>query len=179
MTQKALPDTISFSFFNPCICVCFLNCFLFIYGILVVYHAVLVTWEPAIKSIIIIIIYYYIITNRYFRQTEHVFLLLSSYPSPSYLQLPNSGLNHDGVIKWKHFLRNWPFVRGIHRGQRPVTRGLMFSLICPNKRLSKHWWGWWFETPSCPLWRHCNDCKPNLLLRYVVWKCGNIWHVTE
>ena len=35
---------------------CFLNCFLFIYGILVVYHAVLVTWKPAIKSIIIIII---------------------------------------------------------------------------------------------------------------------------
>ena len=32
--------------------ICFLNCFLFIYGILVVYHAVLVTWKPAIKSII-------------------------------------------------------------------------------------------------------------------------------
>ena len=25
-----------------------------------------------------------------------------------------------------------------------------------NKRLSKQWWGWWFETLSCPLWRHCN-----------------------
>ena len=43
---------------------------------------------------------------------------------------------HDNVIKWKHFLRNWPFVRGIHRS--PVNsphkgqwRGaLMFSLIC-------------------------------------------------
>ena len=43
---------------------------------------------------------------------------------------------HDEVIKWKHFLRNWPFVRGIHRS--PVNshhkgqwRGaLMFSLIC-------------------------------------------------
>ena len=22
---------------------------------------------------------------------------------------------HDDVIKWKHFLRNWPFVRGIHQ----------------------------------------------------------------
>ena len=22
---------------------------------------------------------------------------------------------HDDVIKWKHFRRNWPFVRGIHR----------------------------------------------------------------
>ena len=43
---------------------------------------------------------------------------------------------HDDVIKWKHFPRYWPFVRGIHRG--PVNsphkgqwRGaLMFSLIC-------------------------------------------------
>ena len=45
-------------------------------------------------------------------------------------------LQHDDVIKWKHFLRYWPFVRGIHRS--PVNsphkgqwRGaLMFSLIC-------------------------------------------------
>ena len=22
--------------------------------------------------------------------------------------------------------------------------------------LSKQWWGWWFETLSGPLWRHCN-----------------------
>ena len=43
---------------------------------------------------------------------------------------------HDDVIKWKHFPRNWPFVRGIHRS--PVNsphkgqwRGaLVFSLIC-------------------------------------------------
>ena len=26
-----------------------------------------------------------------------------------------------------------------------------------NKRLSKQWWGWWFEMPSCPLWCHRND----------------------
>ena len=26
-----------------------------------------------------------------------------------------------------------------------------------NKRLSKQSQGWWFETPSYPLWRHCND----------------------
>ena len=61
---------------------------------------------------------------------------------------------HDDVIKWKHFSRYWPFVRGIHRS--PVNsphkgqwRGaLMFSLISTlNKRLSKQLWGWWFETP--------------------------------
>ena len=43
---------------------------------------------------------------------------------------------HDDVIKWKHFPRYWPFVRGIHRGpvnspQKGQWRGaLMFSLIC-------------------------------------------------
>ena len=26
-----------------------------------------------------------------------------------------------------------------------------------NKRLNKQSWGWWIETPSRPLWRHCND----------------------
>ena len=26
----------------------------------------------------------------------------------------------------------------------------------PNKRLSKQSWGWWFEMPSRPLWRHRN-----------------------
>ena len=43
---------------------------------------------------------------------------------------------HDDVIKWKHFPRYWPFVRGIHRS--PVNsphkgqwRGaLIFSLFC-------------------------------------------------
>ena len=48
----------------------------------------------------------------------------------------NACFIHDGVIKWKQFPRNWPFVRGIHRspvnfphtGQWCVA--LMFSLIC-------------------------------------------------
>ena len=43
---------------------------------------------------------------------------------------------HDDVMKWKHFPRNWPFVRGIHRS--PVNsphkgqwrEALMFTLIC-------------------------------------------------
>ena len=43
---------------------------------------------------------------------------------------------HDDVIKWKHFLRYWPFMRGIHRSpmkspHKGQWRGaLMFSLIC-------------------------------------------------
>ena len=42
--------------------------------------------------------------------------------------------------------------------QRPVTRsfGVFFDLRL-NKRLDKQSWGWWFEKPSRPLWRHRND----------------------
>ena len=32
----------------------------------------------------------------------------------------------------------------------------LFFYLRLNKRLSKQSWGWWFETQSCPLWRHCN-----------------------
>ena len=45
-------------------------------------------------------------------------------------------LYHDDVIKWKHFPRYWPFIRGTHRSSmdspyKGQWRGaLMFSLIC-------------------------------------------------
>ena len=53
-------------------------------------------------------------------------------------------LHHDDVIKWKHFPRYWPFVRGIHRS--PVNsphkgqwRGaLMFSLIWISGWVNNH-----------------------------------------
>ena len=84
------------------------------------------------------------------------------------------GLHHDEVIRWKHFPRNRPFERGIHRsrvnsphkGQWPGA--LMFSLICAwitAWRLSKQSWGWWFETLSSPLWRYSN-----VIIEYT-WSC--------
>ena len=47
--------------------------------------------------------------------------------------------------------------------QRPVTRsfGVFFDLRL-NKRSSKQPWGWWFETPSWSLLRHCNDVLSRL-----------------
>ena len=57
---------------------------------------------------------------------------------------PNVDMAHDDVIKRKHFPRNLPFVRGIHRSsvkfpaQRPVTRSFdVFLDLRLNKRLSK------------------------------------------
>ena len=67
---------------------------------------------------------------------------------------------HDDVIKWKHFPRSCAFVReftGEFPAQRPVTRSFDVSFdLRLNKRLSKQSWRWWSETPSRPLWRHCN-----------------------
>ena len=62
---------------------------------------------------------------------------------------------HDVVIKWKHFPRYWPFVRGIqlslvnfpHKGQ---WRGdLIFSLMCAWKNV------WVNSHEACDLRRYC------------------------
>ena len=48
-------------------------------------------------------------------------------------------------------------VTGEFPTQRPVMRGfVLFFDLHLNKRLSKQSWGWWFETSSLSLWRHCN-----------------------
>ena len=63
-------------------------------------------------------------------QQKRAHILWDRHTAPKLLCL------HHDVIKWKHFPRYWPFVRGIHqspvnsphKGQWRVT--LMFSLIC-------------------------------------------------
>ena len=35
-----------------------------------------------------------------------------------------------------------------------------------SKRLSEHSRGWWFETPSRPLWRHCNGYPVSIICSY-------------
>ena len=49
--------------------------------------------------------------------------------------------------------------------QRPVAQSFdVFFDLRLNKRLSKQSWGWWFEMPSRPLWRHCNEPS----IRYIM-----------
>ena len=49
-------------------------------------------------------------------------------------------------------------VTGEFPTQRSVTRSFDVSFDARlNKPLSKQSWGWWFETPSRPLWRHSNN----------------------
>ena len=68
---------------------------------------------------------------------------------------------------WRHPMETFSALLVIYAGnspvtgefpsQMPVTRSFdVFFDIRLNKRLSKQSWGWWFERPSCPLWRHCN-----------------------
>ena len=68
---------------------------------------------------------------------------------------------------WRHQMETFSAVVAICAGnspvpgelptQRPVTRSFdVFFHLRLNKRLSKQSWGWWFDTPSRPLWRHCN-----------------------
>ena len=101
--------------------------------------------DPALEMWLTFLISTYVTTGNAFAHAD-------DRSSDSYKNI------HDDVIKWKHFPRHWPFVRGIHRS--PVNsphkgqwrRTLMSYLICAlNKPLSK-----WFETPSRSLWRHCN-----------------------
>ena len=47
-------------------------------------------------------------------------------------------------------------VTGEFPSQRPVSFDVFFDLRL-NKRLTKQSWRRWFETPSCSLWRHCED----------------------
>ena len=74
---------------------------------------------------------------------------------------------------WRHQLETFSALLAIRAGNspvsgefpalRPVTRSFyVFFDLCPNKRLSKQMWGWWFETHSLPLWRHGNG--PNIEL---------------
>ena len=70
---------------------------------------------------------------------------------------------HDDVIKWIHFPRYWPFVRGF-TGDRwfPITEASDAELWCfldlrPNKGLIEQSIRRWVEMPWRLSWRHCND----------------------
>ena len=74
---------------------------------------------------------------------------------------------HDDVIKWKHFPRYWPFVRGIHRDRWiPQHKGqwrgaLMFSLICARIN------GWVNNGEAGDLRRHRAHCDVIVMIIYV------------
>ena len=86
-----------------------------------------------------------------------------------------SDLEHttnDNVIKWKHLLHDWPFVRGIH--QSPVDcplkdqwcGALMFSLICA-------WTNDWANNQDASNLRcHCTYYDVNVMKQSIADLCG-------
>ena len=65
----------------------------------------------------------------------------------------------------RNIFRVTGYLCGEFTGDRwiPRTKASDVELWCffdlrPNKR---QWWGWWFETPSSPLWRHCDAIISN------------------
>ena len=102
---------------------------------------------------------YDLVPNRRWRMIVLVLLLkhdmLLFLPPPSFLSW------------WRHQMETFSAllafcagnspVTGEFSAQRPVTRSFdVFFDLRLDKRLSKQSWGWWVETPSRSLWRHCN-----------------------
>ena len=114
---------------------------------------------------------------------------LCSYPLSLYLLVPRlcsemhvSTFYHHRYWYcswWRHQMETFSALLALcaHRGQ---WRGeLMFTSICGlNKRLSKQWWGWWFEMQSLSLWRHCTvgGSYYIVLTAYEVMYPYLIWH---
>ena len=95
---------------------------------------------------------------------------ISTVPLYKLVAMPNAF-----IPWWRHQMETFSALLAICAGnspvpgefptQRPVTRSFdVFFDLRLNKRLSKQSWGWWFETLSRPLWRHCNDSG--------LWKTG-------
>ena len=140
---------------------------------------------------------------------------LAENPNQSHFMNPGSG-SRDNVRTsstgrwtiitwWRHQMEKFSALLALCAGnspvsgefpaQRPVTRSFdVFFDLRVNKRLSKHSWGWWFETQSRSLWRHRNDihCKiiaepsttePDHTLKRVLYQClyehlsHNAWRI--
>ena len=106
--------------------------------------------------------------------TIHWWIILKTGPDCPRVLLSYTGLfisNHDDVIKWNHFPRYWPFVRGIHRyavnsPHKGQWRGaLMFSLICV--------WinGWVSNREAGDLRRY--RAHYDVTVMYQNWLCGS------
>ena len=84
------------------------------------------------------------------------------------IKWPGSYIQYTNVIWWRHQMETLSALLAICSGnspapgefpsQRPVTRSSdVFFDMRLNKWLSKQSCGWWLETLSYSLWRHCNE----------------------
>ena len=73
--------------------------------------------------------------------------------------------NLDQTPWWRHQMETFSALLalwGIHRwpvnSPHKASEAELWCVfyLCLHKRLSTQSWGWWYETPSRSLWRHCN-----------------------
>ena len=119
-------------------------------------------WDPYLVGVDEVNVSCSVDDEVYFSAQIYVILLRQAHFTQAYITW-NNKKSHDDVIKWETFSAlpaicagNSP-VTGEFPAQRPLTWSFdVFFELRLNQRLSKQWWGWWFETPSGSLWRHCN-----------------------
>ena len=79
------------------------------------------------------------------------------------------------IILWRHQMDTFSALLAICVGNSPVPGEFpaqktvtptfdVFVDLRPNKQLSKQPWGWWFQMPLRPLWRHRNEYCTVLLV---------------
>ena len=93
----------------------------------------------------------------------------------------------DPTAWWRHQMETFSALLALCAGnspvtdefpsQMPVTQSFDVFNMCLNKRLSKQSWGWCFETPSHPLWRHCNEI--NVCNNHLLWTAYIITHTHD
>ena len=87
---------------------------------------------------------------------------------------------HADVIKWKHFPRYWPFLRGIHKShvnsqhKRQWRGALMFSLICA-------WMDSWVNKLNVgDLRRHCAHYDVTVMEKMLRWiDLKRVWYCCD
>ena len=81
--------------------------------------------------------------------------------------------SHDDIIKWRHFPRYCPFLRGIHRSLLNSPHkgqwALMFSLICT-------WINGWVNNCDAGNLRHHRTHYDVTVMHFIYFKLGRCFH---
>ena len=164
------------------------------------YRSILGYWSTSVQVCLLPIIGHshkpmaYILLIRRF-ETSFIEILFICFFKQIHLNLLSAKLHRSW---WRHQMETFSAllvicagnspVTGEFPAQRPLTRSndIFFELRL-NKRLGKQHWGWWFEMPLRPLWRHCNEINKNqplnnstvLLVHVIVYNTSNRVHYTQ
>ena len=90
------------------------------------------TWVHILYDIFMALHFHQLVFSRSCHILPHIHLYWYHYWGQRSIKwLLKTWCSHDDVIKWKHFPRNWPFVRGIHRSRWiPRTKASDAELWC-------------------------------------------------